>query len=106
MAAAGSNAEDQALYDAVYAVGKEFCPALGIAIPVGKDSLSMKTHWRDGEQDRAVVSPLTLIASAFAPVSDVRRLWIRSLWTIVNRFFVNSLRVIQVGKRLRRSMDK
>ncbi len=73
MAAAGSNAEDQALYDAVYAVGKEFCPALGIAIPVGKDSLSMKTHWRDGEQDRAVVSPLTLIASAFAPVSDVRK---------------------------------
>ena len=64
MAATGGNAEDQALYDAVYAVGREFCPALGIAIPVGKDSLSMQTHWRDGEQDRAVVSPLTLISSA------------------------------------------
>ena len=73
MAATGSNAEDQALYDAVYAIGKEFCPALGIAIPVGKDSLSMQTHWRDGEQDRGVVSPLTLISSAFSPVLDVRK---------------------------------
>jgi len=48
MAAAGDNAEEQALFDAVTAVGQEFCPALGIAIPVGKDSLSMQTRWQDG----------------------------------------------------------
>ena len=68
MAAAGENAEEQALYEGVRAVGMELCPALGIAIPVGKDSLSMRTRWDDKE----VVSPLTLIASAFAPVADVR----------------------------------
>ena len=67
MAAAGLEHEDQALYEAVTAVGNEFCPALGIAIPVGKDSLSMKTQW----DDLTVASPLTLIASAFATVSDV-----------------------------------
>ena len=72
MAAAGSNAEEQALFDAVSAVGEEFCPALGIAIPVGKDSLSMQTRWQEGETAKAVVSPLTLIVSSFAPVSDAR----------------------------------
>ncbi len=72
MAPAGSNAEDQALYDAVHAVGKEFCPAIGVAIPVGKDSLSMQTRWSDDGHEKSVVSPLTLIASAFAPVEDVR----------------------------------
>ena len=68
MAAAGHPGEDQALYEAVWAVGEELCPALGIAIPVGKDSLSMRTTW-DGE---TVVSPVTLNVSAFAPVGDVR----------------------------------
>ena len=68
MAAAGENSEEQALYEAVQAVGMELCPALGIAIPVGKDSLSMRTSWDDKE----VISPLTLIVSAFAPVVDVR----------------------------------
>ena len=72
MAAAGSDAEDQALFDAVTAVGEEFCPALGIAIPVGKDSLSMQTRWQHGNTERRVVSPLTLIVSGFAPVDDVR----------------------------------
>lgn len=72
MAAAGSNAEEQALFDAVTAIGESFCPALGIAIPVGKDSLSMQTRWQDNEVDKAVVSPLTLIVSSFAPVSDAR----------------------------------
>ena len=72
MAAAGSNQEDQALYDAVFAVGKEFCPALGLVIPVGKDSLSMQTRWHEEGVEKSVVSPLTLIASAFAPVKDVR----------------------------------
>ncbi|MEO6079290.1 MAG: phosphoribosylformylglycinamidine synthase [Steroidobacteraceae bacterium] len=72
MAACGEPGEDAALYDAVRAVGMELCPALGIAIPVGKDSLSMKTVWRDGDAARAVVAPVSLIVSAFAPVRDVR----------------------------------
>ena len=69
MAAAGHPGEDQALYEAVRAVGEDLCPALGIAIPVGKDSLSMRTGW-DGN---TVVSPVTLNVSAFAPVADARR---------------------------------
>ncbi len=73
MAACGEPGEDADLYDTVRAIGEEFCPALGLAIPVGKDSLSMKTAWTvDGEQ-RKVVSPVSLIVSAFAPVEDVRR---------------------------------
>ena len=73
MAACGEPGEDAALYAAVRAVGEEFCPALGIAIPVGKDSLSMRTAWRQDGEDHAVVAPLSLIVSAFAPVQDVRR---------------------------------
>lgn len=72
MAAAGSNEEEQALFDAVTVVGEEMCPALGIAIPVGKDSLSMQTRWKDNGEDKSVVSPVTLIVSAFAPVADVK----------------------------------
>ena len=73
MAAAGAEGEDEALHDAVRAVGMELCPTLGVAIPVGKDSLSMATRWRDGQGEHQVVSPLTLIVSAFAPVVDARR---------------------------------
>jgi len=73
MAACGEAGEDAALYAAVRAVGEEFCPALGIAIPVGKDSLSMKTTWKEDGEPRSVVAPLSLIVSAFAPVRDVRR---------------------------------
>ncbi len=72
MAACGEPGEDADLYDAVRAVGMEFCPALGIAIPVGKDSLSMKTAWRDADGERRVVAPVSLVVSAFAPVADVR----------------------------------
>jgi len=68
MAAAGYPGEDAALYDTVRAVALEFCPALGVAIPVGKDSLSMRTAW-DGKE---VVSPLSLVVSAFAPMEDAR----------------------------------
>ncbi len=72
MAAAGHPGEDAGLFDAVRAVGLELCPQLGIAVPVGKDSMSMRTVWsQDGEQ-RAVTAPLSLIVSAFAPVRDVR----------------------------------
>lgn len=73
MAACGQPGQDAALYDTVKAVGMELCPALGISIPVGKDSLSMRTTWRDGEENKAVTSPVSLIVSAFAPVSDVRK---------------------------------
>ncbi len=73
MAACGEPGEDAALYAAVRAVGEEFCPALGIAIPVGKDSLSMKTAWQQDGAPHAVVAPVSLIVSAFAPVGDVRR---------------------------------
>ncbi|MEJ2401497.1 MAG: phosphoribosylformylglycinamidine synthase [Xanthomonadales bacterium] len=73
MAAAGEPGQDGALFDTVRAVGMEVCPALGIAIPVGKDSLSMKTVWRDGGAERRMRAPVSLIISAFAPVSDVHR---------------------------------
>jgi phosphoribosylformylglycinamidine synthase len=73
MAACGEPGEDADLYATVKALGEEFCPALGITIPVGKDSLSMKTAWKDGNQARRMVAPLSLIISAFAPVRDVRR---------------------------------
>jgi phosphoribosylformylglycinamidine synthase len=68
MAAAGHPGEDARLYDAVRAAGAEMCPALGIAIPVGKDSMSMRTVWDGG----AVIGPLSLIVSSFAPVRDIR----------------------------------
>jgi phosphoribosylformylglycinamidine synthase len=73
MAACGTPGEDAKLYDSVQAIGMELCPALGISIPVGKDSLSMATAWQDGEQDMKVISPVSLIISAFAPVQDVRK---------------------------------
>jgi len=72
MAAAGHPGEDARLYDAVRAVGAELCPALGIAIPVGKDSMSMRTVWDEAGQARSVTAPLSLIVSAFAPVEDVQ----------------------------------
>jgi phosphoribosylformylglycinamidine synthase len=56
----------------VKAVGEELCPALGITIPVGKDSMSMKTRWQQDGEERSVTSPLSLIISAFARVEDVR----------------------------------
>jgi phosphoribosylformylglycinamidine synthase len=68
MAPAGHRQEDAVLYDMVRAVGMELCPALGIAIPVGKDSMSMRTTWSGG----SVTAPVSLIVSAFAPVTDVR----------------------------------
>ena len=73
MAAAGHAGEDAALFDTVRAVTMDLCPKLGISIPVGKDSLSMKTTWSEGGQRKEVVAPLSLIVSAFAPVVDARR---------------------------------
>jgi phosphoribosylformylglycinamidine synthase len=73
MAAAGYPGEDAKLYETVQAVGMELCPALGIAIPVGKDSMSMRTVWQQQGEERVMAAPLSLIISGFAPVSDVRR---------------------------------
>jgi phosphoribosylformylglycinamidine synthase len=73
MAAIGHAGEDAALYDAVKAVSLQLCPPLGISIPVGKDSLSMRTLWRDGEREQRTIAPVSLIVSAFAPVTDVRQ---------------------------------
>nr|WP_222623164.1 phosphoribosylformylglycinamidine synthase [Ramlibacter cellulosilyticus] len=72
MAACGEAGEDAALYDTVRAVGLELCPQLGVSIPVGKDSLSMRTQWSDGGALKKVTSPVSLIVSAFASVDDVR----------------------------------
>ncbi|VXA96387.1 phosphoribosylformylglycinamidine synthase [Pseudomonas sp. 8O] len=73
MAAAGHPGEDARLYDTVKAVGMELCPALGITIPVGKDSMSMKTRWQDEGVDKSVTSPLSLVITGFAPVQDIRQ---------------------------------
>ncbi|NNG25800.1 phosphoribosylformylglycinamidine synthase [Telluria aromaticivorans] len=73
MAACGQPGQDAALFDTVKAVGMELCPALGVSIPVGKDSLSMRTTWNDDGAGKAVISPVSLIVSSFAPVADVRR---------------------------------
>ncbi|MDP2197609.1 MAG: phosphoribosylformylglycinamidine synthase [Sulfurimicrobium sp.] len=73
MVAAGHPGEDAALYDTVHAVGMEFCPDLGVSIPVGKDSMSMKSVWEEGGIKKSVTSPLSLIITAFAPTPDARR---------------------------------
>ena len=72
MAACGERGEDAALYDTVKAVALDLCPALGIGIPVGKDSLSMRTRWEDAGQTRQVTAPVSLIVTAFATLDDVR----------------------------------
>lgn len=73
MAATGEDKEDQALYEGVMAVGEALCPALGIAIPVGKDSLSMRANWTDEAGNKSVVSPMSLVITAFAPVQNVSK---------------------------------
>ena len=77
MAASGYGDEDERLYRAVRAIGEEFCPALGLAIPVGKDSLSMRTEWDENGRERSVISPLSLVISAFAPSAMSAALWHR-----------------------------
>ncbi|MEO8343959.1 MAG: phosphoribosylformylglycinamidine synthase [Gallionella sp.] len=73
MAAAGHHGEDAALFDTVRAIGMELCPQLGISIPVGKDSMSMKTVWQSGDENKSVTAPLSLIVTAFAPCADARK---------------------------------
>ena len=73
MAPAGHPGEDAALFDTVQAVGMELCPQLGISIPVGKDSMSMKTVWEEGGEKKAVTAPISLVVTAFAPTPDARK---------------------------------
>jgi phosphoribosylformylglycinamidine synthase len=73
MCAAGHPGEDEKLYDTVKAVGMELCPALGITIPVGKDSMSMRTVWNDNGEDKSVTSPMSLVITGFAAVTDSRK---------------------------------
>ena len=75
MAACGESGEDAALYRTVETVGLELCPALGISIPVGKDSLSMRTQWKTEQGPRQVTSPVSLIVSGFVSLDDVRGSW-------------------------------
>ena len=86
MSAASVPGEGVALYEAVRAVGMELCPALGVGIPVGKDSMSMAMRWRDGQngEERSVTAPLSLIITAFAGVEDVRATWTPQLRTDVD----------------------
>ncbi|WP_456310338.1 phosphoribosylformylglycinamidine synthase [Serratia proteamaculans] len=93
MAAAGHPGEDAGLYEAVKAVGEELCPALGITIPVGKDSMSMKTRWQQGNEQREMTSPLSLVITAFARVEDVRKTVTPQLQTREN-----ALLLIDLGK--------
>ena len=81
MAASSHPGEGAALYEAVEAIGMEMCPKLGISIPVGKDSMSMKMKWTDRESKdgREVTAPLSLVISAFAPVAHIRKTWTPSL---------------------------
>ncbi|WP_425309311.1 phosphoribosylformylglycinamidine synthase [Ammonicoccus fulvus] len=72
MAACGEPGEDAALFDTVEAVAMELCPALGVSVPVGKDSLSMRTRWTDVDGTKQVTSPVSLVVSAFASLDDVR----------------------------------
>ena len=73
MVAAGHPGEDEKLYDTVKAVGMELCPALGMTIPVGKDSMSMRTQWQEDGEAKSVTSPMSVVISGFAPVTDVRK---------------------------------
>ncbi|KAJ3561556.1 hypothetical protein NP233_g10121 [Leucocoprinus birnbaumii] len=83
MCAASKEGEGAALYEAVQAIGMELCPALGVGIPVGKDSMSMSMKWRVGEEQKEVSAPLSLIVTAFAPVNDVSKTWTPQLRTDV-----------------------
>ncbi|WP_028102790.1 phosphoribosylformylglycinamidine synthase [Pseudoduganella violaceinigra] len=95
MAACGQPGQDAALFDTVKAVGMDLCPALGLSIPVGKDSLSMRTTWKDEGADKAVISPVSLIVSGFSPVYDVRKSLTPQIRTDLGE---TSLIVIDLGR--------
>jgi phosphoribosylformylglycinamidine synthase len=97
MAACGEPGEDAALYETVKAVGMELCPALGVGIPVGKDSLSMRTKWSDGGQSKQVVAPVSLIVTAFVTLDDVRGTLTPQLKTDTPAGLDTSLILIDLG---------
>ena len=72
MCASGHPGEDAKLFEAVKSIGMELCPQLGLTIPVGKDSMSMKSSWREGDKEKSVTAPLSLIISAFSRTPDAR----------------------------------
>ena len=98
MAAVGHPGEDANLYKAVASIGLNLCPELGICIPVGKDSMSMKTSWQEAGVDKSVTSPLSVIISAFAPVQDVRE----TLTPELERDYQTSLLLIDLSNGLDR----
>lgn len=99
MCAAGFGGEDAALYEAVEAVGMQLCPELGITIPVGKDSMSMRTVWQEEGEEKSMTAPMSLIITAFAPVQDIRR----SLTPQLNRELEdNELLLIDLGNNQNR----
>ena len=100
MAAAGHPGEDANLFDTVKAVGDELCRDLGIAIPVGKDSMSLRTRWQQDEAEYSVVAPVSLIVSAFAPVTDVRRHLTPQLQSVDDRSYLLLLDLGQGRNRL------
>jgi len=103
MAACGEKGEDAALYDTVKAVGMELCPALGISIPVGKDSLSMRTKWSDNGATKQVIAPVSLIVTSFASISDVRGTLTPQLVTTENgQALDSSLILIDLGQGKKR----
>lgn len=93
MAAAGYPGEDEALFETVKAVGMELCPELGIAIPVGKDSMSMRSQWLEEGETKSVISPLSLIITGVSPVNDIRR----TLTPQLNPALQNTLLLIDLG---------
>ena len=95
----GNRGQDAALYDTVATIGMQLCPALGIGIPVGKDSLSMRTTWRVDGDTREVIAPVSLIVSAFAALRDVRAAWTPQLRTVATHPDVGatSLLLIDLG---------
>jgi phosphoribosylformylglycinamidine synthase len=93
MAPAGHAGEDAALFETVKAVGMELCPQLGVSIPVGKDSMSMKTVWNEDGTNKAVTSPISLVVTAFAATPDARKTLTPQLQTDV----VSKLVLIDLG---------
>jgi phosphoribosylformylglycinamidine synthase len=98
MAAAGFKNEDQDLFEAVKAIGEEFCPKLGLTIPVGKDSLSMRTIWEENGDQKSVTAPLSLIISAFSPVGSV----LKTLTPQLDISLETSLILVDLGKNQNR----
>jgi phosphoribosylformylglycinamidine synthase len=94
MCAAGHKGEDEKLYRTVETIGMDLCPALGITIPVGKDSMSMRTAWQQDGEDKAVTAPMSVVITAFSPVVDVRKTVTPQLRTIPN----SELLLIDLGR--------